>query len=162
MLPTYPAILRGGSLDWGEGGPPPLPPGDVPVHVTLLVPGTAKANGPAMAAALEALATAGGPEGIDDPDGWQREVRADRPPARPGRMIFDSNLIIYAARPEYPGLRRLIAASSPAVSAVSVVEVLGYHKLAAADRLGIYEDILLFIRKSRMSPFFLFSFRAAA
>lgn len=49
-------------------------------------------------------------------------------------MILDSNLIIYAARPEYPGLRRLIAVRSPAVSAVSVVEVLGYHKLSAADR----------------------------
>ena len=48
--------------------------------------------------------------------------------------MLDSNLIIYAARPEYPGLRRLIAARSPAVSAVSVVEVLGYHKLSAADR----------------------------
>jgi hypothetical protein len=40
-------------------------------------------------------------------------------------MILDSNLIIYAAGPEYPGLRRLIAARSPAVSAVSLVEVLG-------------------------------------
>ena len=50
-------------------------------------------------------------------------------------MILDSNLIIYAARPEYPGLRRLIAARSPTVSAVSVVEVLGYHKLSAADRV---------------------------
>lgn len=49
-------------------------------------------------------------------------------------MIFDSNLIIYAARPEYPGLRRLIAARSPAVSAVSVVEVLGFHRLSAVDR----------------------------
>lgn len=49
-------------------------------------------------------------------------------------MILDSNLIIYAARPEYPGLRRLIRDQSPTVSAVSIVEVLGYHKLAAADR----------------------------
>jgi predicted nucleic acid-binding protein len=49
-------------------------------------------------------------------------------------MMLDSNLIIYAARPEYPGLRKLIAARSPAVSAVSVVEVLGYHKLSAAER----------------------------
>jgi predicted nucleic acid-binding protein len=48
--------------------------------------------------------------------------------------MLDSNLIIYAARPEYPGLRRLIAARSPAVSAFSVVEVLGYHKLSAAER----------------------------
>ena len=48
--------------------------------------------------------------------------------------MLDSNLVIYAARPEYPGLRRLIAARSPAVSAVSVIEVLGYHKLGEADR----------------------------
>jgi predicted nucleic acid-binding protein len=49
-------------------------------------------------------------------------------------VILDSNLVIYAARPEYPGLRRMIAAHSPAVSAVSVVEVLGYHRLSEADR----------------------------
>ena len=49
--------------------------------------------------------------------------------------MLDSNLIIYAARPEYPGLRRLIAARAPAVSMISVVEVLGYHKLSDADRL---------------------------
>ena len=49
--------------------------------------------------------------------------------------MLDSNFIIYAAKPEYPGLRRLIAARSPAVSVVSKVEVLGYHKLTAAERL---------------------------
>lgn len=49
-------------------------------------------------------------------------------------MILDSNLIIYAAKPEYPGLRRLIAARSPVVSAVSKVEVLGYHRLSENDR----------------------------
>lgn len=49
-------------------------------------------------------------------------------------MMLDSNLIIYAARPEYPGLRRLIATRSPAVSTISVVEVLGYHKLSEGDR----------------------------
>jgi predicted nucleic acid-binding protein len=49
-------------------------------------------------------------------------------------MMIDSNLIIYAARPEYPGLRDLIATRVPAVSAISVVEVLGYHKLAPVDR----------------------------
>jgi predicted nucleic acid-binding protein len=48
--------------------------------------------------------------------------------------LLDSNLIIYAARPDYPGLRRLIAEKAPAVSSISVVEVLGYHKLAETDR----------------------------
>lgn len=83
MLPTYSAILRDGKLDWGEPGPPPLPPGAVPVHVTLLVPPASATGGPAMAAALEALAAAGGPSEFEDPVEWQREVRADRP--LPGR-----------------------------------------------------------------------------
>lgn len=64
---------------------------------------------------------------------------AEAVPSRPpitgaDRVMLDSNLIIYAARPEYPGLRRLIAARSPAVSTISVVEVLGYHKLSEEDR----------------------------
>lgn len=84
MLPTYPAILRAGSLEWGEGGPPPLPPGAVPVHVTLLLPPAPAAGGPAMAAALAALAAAGGPSGFGEPTEWQREVRAERP--LPGRQ----------------------------------------------------------------------------
>ena len=35
--------------------------------------------------------------------------------------------------PIYPGLRRLLAKSSPAVSAISLVEVLGYHRLTPAS-----------------------------
>jgi hypothetical protein len=49
-------------------------------------------------------------------------------------MLIDSNIIIYAAKPEHPDLRRLIAEQAPAVSAVSVVEVLGYHRLTEAER----------------------------
>jgi predicted nucleic acid-binding protein len=49
-------------------------------------------------------------------------------------MLIDSNIIIYAAKPEHPDLRRFIAEHSPAVSAVSYVEVLGYHKLSADER----------------------------
>jgi hypothetical protein len=78
VLPTYPAILRAGSLDWGDD-PPPLPPGDVPVHVTLLTPTSRPAGGPAMAAALEALAAAGGLSSFGDPSEWQRDTRAERP-----------------------------------------------------------------------------------
>ncbi len=84
MQPTYSAILRDGSLIWDEG-PPDLPPGDVPVRITLLAPPRRASNGPAMAAALAAIAALGGPSGIDDPVEWQRETRADRPlPGRPG------------------------------------------------------------------------------
>lgn len=57
-------------------------------------------------------------------------------------MLIDSNLIIYAAKPEHHGLRRLIATHVPAVSVVSFVEVLGYHRLTAQDR-HYFEDFFL-------------------
>ncbi len=79
MLPTYPAILRDGRLEWSDGGPPPLPSGAVPVHVTVLVPPAPAAGGPAMAA----LAAADGPSCFSDPVEWQREARAER--VLPGR-----------------------------------------------------------------------------
>jgi predicted nucleic acid-binding protein len=50
-------------------------------------------------------------------------------------MLLDSNIIIYAALPEHETLRRLISEKEPAVSAVSYVEVLGYHRLTEAERL---------------------------
>ena len=49
-------------------------------------------------------------------------------------MLLDSNVIIYAAKPEHPELRRFIAEQAPAVSAVSYVEVLGYHGLTEQER----------------------------
>lgn len=63
-------------------------------------------------------------------------------------MILDSNLIIYAAKPEYPGLRRLIATHSPVVSVVSLIEVLGYHKLTQGDR----EQFEKFFAAARVLP----------
>ena len=49
-------------------------------------------------------------------------------------MLIDSNIIIYAAKPEHDALRRFIAEHTPAVSAVSYVEVLGYHRLTEQER----------------------------
>ncbi len=49
-------------------------------------------------------------------------------------MLLDSNIIIYASKPEHASLRELIARTAPAVSAVSKVEVLGYHRLTEEDR----------------------------
>lgn len=49
-------------------------------------------------------------------------------------MLIDSNIIIYAAKPEHPLLRQLIEEHAPAVSAVSYVEVLGYHRLTEQER----------------------------
>jgi hypothetical protein len=53
-------------------------------------------------------------------------------------MLIDSNIIIYSAKPEHFALRKFIAQHAPAVSAVSYVEVLGYHRLS--DRERIYFD----------------------
>jgi hypothetical protein len=49
-------------------------------------------------------------------------------------MLLDSNIIIYAAQPKYSELRRFIRDHSPSVSAISYVEVLGYHRLTQEER----------------------------
>ncbi len=54
-------------------------------------------------------------------------------------MLIDSNIIIYAAKPEHSPLRRFIAEHIPAVSAVSYVEVVGYHRLNEVEQLHLEE-----------------------
>lgn len=49
-------------------------------------------------------------------------------------LLIDSNVIIYAAQPSHEALREFIAEHAPAVSAVSYVEVLGYHHLTEQER----------------------------
>jgi predicted nucleic acid-binding protein len=49
-------------------------------------------------------------------------------------MLIDSNIIIYAAKAEHADLRTFIAEHTPAVSAISYVEVLGYHRLTEEER----------------------------
>ncbi len=49
-------------------------------------------------------------------------------------MLIDSNIIIYATLPEYDHLRTWIIRHNPVVSAVSYVEVLGYHKLTEIEK----------------------------
>lgn len=57
-------------------------------------------------------------------------------------MLLDSNIIIYAAMPEYKDLRELIARYTPKVSAISQIEVLGYHQLTAEEQkyFGLFFD----------------------
>jgi predicted nucleic acid-binding protein len=49
-------------------------------------------------------------------------------------MLIDSNIIIYAAQAQHVDLRAFIAKRTPAVSAISYVEVLGYHRLTEQER----------------------------
>ena len=51
-------------------------------------------------------------------------------------MLVDSNIIIYAALPKHTELRRFIIDHDPSVSAISYVEVLGYHGLTDRQRRG--------------------------
>ena len=52
-------------------------------------------------------------------------------------MIIDSNLIIYGPKPGQEKLRQYLRGVSVAVSAISLVEVLGYHKLTESDRRAL-------------------------
>ena len=49
-------------------------------------------------------------------------------------MLLDSNIIIYAAQAEHAALRKFIAEHAPAVSVISSIEVLGYHRLGDEER----------------------------
>lgn len=49
-------------------------------------------------------------------------------------MLIDSNIIIYAAQPSHKMLRLFIAQHAPVVSAISYVEVLGYHRLTEQEK----------------------------
>ena len=54
-------------------------------------------------------------------------------------MLLDSNIIIYSAKREYAELRLFMAKNVYSVSAVSRIEVLGYHLLADNQRQYLIE-----------------------
>ena len=57
-------------------------------------------------------------------------------------MLLDSNILIYAAKPDADDLRQWVAGlrPTPAVSAITYVEVLGFHRFAAGER-RLLEDM---------------------
>ena len=50
-------------------------------------------------------------------------------------MLLDSNVIIYTAKPQHDEIRRFIARQRLFVSAISIVEVLGYQNLNSEERI---------------------------
>ena len=52
-------------------------------------------------------------------------------------MIADSNLVIYAASGNYPNLLSWFLENKLSVSAVSLVEALGYHKLKPREKTAL-------------------------
>jgi predicted nucleic acid-binding protein len=63
-------------------------------------------------------------------------------------MLLDSNIIIYTAQPQHAALRQFVAATVPAVSAVSYVEVLGFHRLTVSERTSLQQ----FFAAARVLP----------
>ncbi len=53
-------------------------------------------------------------------------------------QLIDSNILIYSAKPEFLNLRNLLIIKNNAVSIISKLEVLGYHRLTQTD--SIYFD----------------------
>jgi hypothetical protein len=52
-------------------------------------------------------------------------------------LITDSNLIIYAASGNYPNLLSWFLDNKVSVSAISLVEALGYHKLKPREKTAL-------------------------
>lgn len=49
-------------------------------------------------------------------------------------MLLDTNIIIYATKPEFNYLRKFIATKNPSVSAISYLEILEYPHLTLTDK----------------------------
>lgn len=54
-------------------------------------------------------------------------------------MLVDSNILIYATKPEHTSLRLWLVEALPKVSVISKVEILGYHKLHSAEKTALTE-----------------------
>ena len=59
-------------------------------------------------------------------------------------MLLDSNLVIYAVKPDYPEVRTFLKQRDVSVSLISRTETLGYHDLgdAEASKLKRLFDLL--------------------
>jgi predicted nucleic acid-binding protein len=61
-------------------------------------------------------------------------------------ILVDSNILIYAFMDENRSLQRFIIQRLPAVSAISYVEVLGYHRLTQRQRavlITVFNDLTI-------------------
>lgn len=55
--------------------------------------------------------------------------------------LLDSNILIYASKPEYPDLMEWLTVPEAAISGVSIPEVLGYSLLSEED-VRLCQDLL--------------------
>ncbi|MEN0003390.1 MAG: type II toxin-antitoxin system VapC family toxin [Bacteroidota bacterium] len=65
--------------------------------------------------------------------------------------LIDSNIIIYSAYDQYSYVKELVTNSNNYISAVSVVETLGYYKLSEKDK-KYYESIFTVLQLLHITP----------
>jgi len=63
-------------------------------------------------------------------------------------ILLDSNVVIYGADPARPSAGRFLRENVTAVSAISYVEALGYHRISAVERWTLER----FFEKEPMFP----------
>jgi Predicted nucleic acid-binding protein, contains PIN domain len=49
-------------------------------------------------------------------------------------ILLDSNIVIYSTKPNYPELWALLSEHALAISEITRVEVLGYHRISAQEK----------------------------
>lgn len=62
--------------------------------------------------------------------------------------LLDSNVIIYAAKPQFASLRSFLARKKLGFSQISYIEVLGFHKISDDDKAEFEE----FFSRSTLFP----------
>ena len=66
-------------------------------------------------------------------------------------MLADSNILIYATKPEHHAVRQWLIETLPKVSVISKVEILGYHKLNSDEKLAL-TDLLSSMELIYLTP----------
>lgn len=61
-------------------------------------------------------------------------------------MLVDTNIIIYAAKPQYPALQDLLEKHEPLVASISYVEALGFVRIEPEEQAKLEA----FFRKSKL------------
>jgi hypothetical protein len=52
-------------------------------------------------------------------------------------MLLDSNILVYGASGEHPGLDAILERTDLAAASVTRIETLGFHRLSEIERAGL-------------------------
>jgi len=66
-------------------------------------------------------------------------------------LLLDSNILIYSASPSAEILQNWLSENSLYISDITLLEVLGYHRLSKSD-LDYFEDFISYCNQISISP----------